>query len=143
MRILVVNGPNLNLLGKRESSHYGTLSLLQLEEKIREHVGKKAELLFFQSNHEGEIVDFLQSLKETDALILNAAAFTHTSVAIRDALLATKTPFIEVHLSNVYARESFRQKSYLSDISRGVIYGFGAEGYLLAADYFLRTQATH
>jgi 3-dehydroquinate dehydratase II len=138
MRLVVVNGPNLNMLGKREAGFYGTFSLADLETKIREHAAGKAELVFFQSNHEGEIISYLQNLTEKDRLILNAASLTHTSVGIRDALSATKVPFIEVHISNVYAREEFRHKSYLSAIAQGVIVGLGAEGYLLATDYFLR-----
>lgn len=143
MRLVVVNGPNLNMLGKRESGFYGTFSLADLEKKIRDHVAAKAETVFFQSNNEGEIISYLQDLKETDRLILNAASLTHTSVGIRDALSAVKVPFVEVHISNVYAREDFRHKSYLSAIAQGVIVGLGAEGYLLAADYFLRTKAGH
>lgn len=140
MRLFVVNGPNLNMLGRRESGFYGTFSLADLEQKIREHVGSRAELSFFQSNHEGEIISHVQGLKETDRLILNAASLTHTSVGIRDALAAVKTPFIEVHISNVYAREDFRHTSYLSAIAQGVIVGLGAEGYILAADYFLNAR---
>lgn len=138
MRLFVVNGPNLNMLGRRESGFYGTFSLADLEKKIRDHVGAKAELAFFQSNNEGEIIGYLQNLKDSDRLILNAASLTHTSIGIRDALAAVKVPFVEVHISNVYAREEFRHKSYLSAIAAGVIVGLGAEGYLLAADYFLR-----
>lgn len=141
MRLVVVNGPNLNMLGRRESGFYGTFSLADLEKKIKDHVGAKAELVFYQSNHEGEIITYLQNLKDGDRLILNAASLTHTSVGIRDALAATKVPFVEVHISNVYAREEFRHKSYLSAIASGVIVGLGAEGYLLAADFFLRTGA--
>ena len=141
MRLVVVNGPNLNMLGRRESGFYGTFSLADLEKKITDHVGAKAELVFYQSNQEGEIITYLQNLKDGDRLILNAASLTHTSVGIRDALAATKVPFVEVHISNVYAREEFRHKSYLSAIAAGVIVGLGAEGYLLAADFFLRTGA--
>lgn len=141
MRLVVVNGPNLNMLGRRESGFYGTFSLADLEKKITDHVGQKAELVFYQSNHEGEIITYLQNLKDGDRLILNAASLTHTSVGIRDALAATKVPFVEVHISNVYAREEFRHKSYLSAIASGVIVGLGGEGYLLAADFFLRTGA--
>lgn len=140
MRITVVNGPNLNMLGKRESGFYGTFTLNDLEKSIQDHVKGRAEVVFHQSNHEGEIITFLQSLSENDRLILNAASLTHTSIGIRDALNATKVPFVEVHISNVYAREEFRHKSYLSDIARGVIAGLGADGYLAAADYFIRNQ---
>jgi 3-dehydroquinate dehydratase-2 len=140
MRITVVNGPNLNMLGKRESGFYGTFTLAELEKQIQAHTQGRAEVVFYQSNHEGELITFLQKLGESDRLILNAASLTHTSIGIRDALNATKVPFVEVHISNVYAREEFRQKSYLSDIARGVIAGLGADGYLAAADYFIRNQ---
>lgn len=140
MRLVVVNGPNLNMLGKREASVYGTFSLADLEQKIRSHVGNRAETVFFQSNSEGAIIDYLQALSEADRLILNAGALTHTSIGIRDALSAVKVPFVEVHISNVYAREDFRHHSYLSAVARGVIAGLGADGYLLAADYFLNAK---
>lgn len=140
MRLVVVNGPNLNMLGKREAGFYGSFSLADLEKTIRGHVGQRAEIQFFQSNSEGDIINYLQNLTENDSLILNAASLTHTSVGIRDALTATRVPFVEVHISNVYARESFRHQSYLSDIARGVIAGLGADGYLAAADYFLRNS---
>jgi len=140
MRITVVNGPNLNMLGRRESGFYGTFTLADLEKSIEQHVAGRAEVVFYQSNHEGEIISYLQNLSEGDRLILNAASLTHTSIGIRDALNATRVPFVEVHISNVYAREEFRQKSYLSDIARGVIAGLGADGYLAAADYFIRNQ---
>ncbi len=138
MRLTFVNGPNLNMLGKREAGFYGTFSLIDLENTIRTHVGQRAEMQFFQSNNEGEIITYLQNLNESDRLVLNAASLTHTSIGIRDALNATRVPFVEVHISNVYAREAFRHHSYLSDIARGVIAGLGADGYLAAADYFLR-----
>jgi len=140
MRLVVVNGPNLNMLGRRESGFYGTFSLAELEKQIRDHVGSQAGLEFYQSNTEGEIISYLQNLKEDDRLILNAASLTHTSIGIRDALSATKVRFIEVHISNVHAREEFRHNSYLSAIAEGVIVGLGREGYLLAADYFLRNR---
>ena len=140
MRLVVINGPNLNMLGKREAGFYGTFSLADLEQKIRNHVGKRAELAFFQSNIEGEIINFVHTLTAEDRLIINAASLTHTSIGIRDALSAVKTPFVEVHISNVYAREEFRHKSYLSAIAQGVIVGLGAEGYVLACDYFLAPE---
>jgi 3-dehydroquinate dehydratase II len=138
MRLVVVNGPNLNMLGRRESGFYGTFSLAELEEKIAARVGKRAELSFYQSNVEGELISFIQNLTPADRLILNAASLTHTSIGIRDALSATQVPFVEVHISNVYAREDFRHKSYLSAIAAGVIVGLGADGYLAAADFFLK-----
>lgn len=134
-KILVLNGPNLNLLGKREPDHYGQQTLdniVQNLEKIAKDAGH--ELTAKQSNAEHELVDFVhQGQKDqVDFIIINPAAFTHTSVALRDAFSGVAIPFIEVHLSNVYARESFRHHSYFSDIAVGVICGLGAKGYELA-----------
>jgi 3-dehydroquinate dehydratase-2 len=133
--ILVLNGPNLNLLGAREPEHYGTTTL----EAINQRLAKQAEsaghrVSFFQSNAEHELVGRVQqAMKDKVAFILlNPAAFTHTSVALRDTLAAAHIPFIEVHLSNVHARESFRKHSYFSDLAAGVIIGLGAQGYELA-----------
>lgn len=136
--ILVIHGPNLNMLGTREPQLYGNQTLadinLQLEALARED---QVRLETFQSNAEAAIIDKLHSLSvnKVDFLIINPAAFTHTSVAIRDAISAVKVPFIEVHLSNVYAREAFRQHSYFSDLAVAVISGLGAEGYLAAYRY--------
>ena len=133
-KIIIINGPNLNLLGEREQSQYGSITL----EKIKENCQKKSNELglkvdFAQSNIEGEIVDIIQdSRKNFDGMIINAAAFTHTSVAIRDALDIFKKPIIELHISNIYKREEFRQKSLISDIVTGGIFGLGADGYILA-----------
>ena len=132
--IIIINGPNLNLLGSREESQYGTVTYEELKEKC---AGKAKEigvnLEFFQSNIEGEIVNIIQqSIKKYDGIIINAAAFTHTSVAIRDALSIFKKPIIELHISNIYKREDFRQKSLISDISTGGIFGLGTNGYILA-----------
>ncbi len=141
--ILIIHGPNLNLLGTREPSHYGLKTLedinTQLIQKGSEH---NINIQTFQSNHEGDIVDKIhQASKDNiNSIIINPAAFTHTSVAIRDALLATKILFIEVHLSNVHAREEFRKKSYFSDVAEGVISGFGANSYLLALDALISKQ---
>ena len=136
--ILVLHGPNLNLLGVREPEHYGKTTL----EDINQALAKQAQqagvnLECFQSNSEAELVTKIQSIaaKKVDYVIINPAAYTHTSVAMRDALSAIKVPFIEVHLSNVYAREAFRKHSYFSDIAIGVISGLGAKGYELALDY--------
>jgi len=137
MKLLVINGPNLNLLGRRESTHYGTLTLTDINTKLIEKADGRAEMEFFQSNHEGAIIDRIQQASGFDGIILNAGAYTHTSIAIRDALLTVKIPFVEVHLSNVYAREDFRHKSYLSDISKGVVAGFGWMSYILALESFL------
>lgn len=131
--ILVLNGPNLNLLGSREPGIYGRQTLRDIEDGLAKQAGEH-RLLCFQSNAEHELIDRIhQAYQEAvDFVLINPGAFTHTSVAIRDAFLATRIPFIEVHLSNVHAREPFRQHSYLSDIARGVILGFGAIGYELA-----------
>ena len=139
-RVLVLNGPNLNLLGTREPSVYGTRSLADIESELAEVARRSnAEVVFFQSNHEGVLVDRIQTAKldGTDFLIVNAGAFTHTSVAVRDALAAVGLPFIEVHLSNVHRREAFRHHSYLSDLALGVIVGLGAAGYRYALEYAL------
>ena len=134
-KILVVHGPNLNLLGDREPKHYGNASLADINKQITEaakEFGLDVEVI--QSNSELEIVEIIQNIK-ADFLIINPAAFTHTSVAIRDAISATKTSFIEVHLSNVFARESFRKESFFSDLAIGVISGLGSEGYIAAMRY--------
>ena len=133
-KIIIINGPNINLLGEREQSQYGSITLESLKEKCinkSKELGLKIE--FFQSNVEGEIVNTIQnSIKNFDGMIINAAAFTHTSVAIRDALEVFKKPTIELHISNIYSREEFRQKSLISDIVTGGIFGLGTDGYILA-----------
>lgn len=136
MRLLIINGPNINLLGKREQGIYGSLSYAEMLERLKLHARERnLEVEFFQSNLEGEIVTKIQKSNH-HGIILNAAAFTHTSIAIRDALLSVKIPFVEVHISNIYTRETFRHKSYLSDIAIGVIAGFGVYSYAMAIDYF-------
>ncbi len=133
--ILVLNGPNLNLLGEREPQHYGRTSLGEIESRLA-GLARAAghDLAFFQSNAEHELVERVQAAMREGAgfILVNPAAFTHTSVALRDALAASGIPFIEVHLSNVYAREPFRRQSYFSDLAAGVISGLGAQGYELA-----------
>jgi len=133
-KIIIINGPNLNLLGEREQSQYGSVTLKELKEicgKKSNELGLKIE--FAQSNIEGELVNIIQeSKKKFDGIIINAAAFTHTSVAIRDALDIFKKPIIELHISNIYKREEFRQKSLISDIVTGGIFGLGIDGYILA-----------
>ncbi|MDH4114697.1 MAG: type II 3-dehydroquinate dehydratase [Burkholderiaceae bacterium] len=139
-RVLVLNGPNLNLLGTREPAVYGSRSLADIEAELAEVARRSgAEVVFFQSNHEGALVDRIHSAKldGTDFLIVNAGAFTHTSVALRDALAAVELPFIEVHLSNVHRREQFRHHSYLADLALGTIVGLGAAGYRYALEYAL------
>jgi 3-dehydroquinate dehydratase-2 len=134
-QILVIHGPNLNLLGTREPDIYGSETLLSIDQSLAQQAAEQdIELDTFQSNIEGEIVDRIQRAgsDETRFIIINPAAYTHTSIAIRDALLASSLAFIEVHLSNVFAREDFRKHSYLSDIATGVISGFGKQSYLLA-----------
>jgi 3-dehydroquinate dehydratase-2 len=134
-QILVLNGPNLNLLGVREPEHYGATGLEQIIGQLQQEAEAQGhQLQHLQSNAEHELVSRIhQTLNDgTDFIIINPAAFTHTSVALRDALAGVKVPFIEVHLSNVYAREEFRQHSYLSDLAVGVISGLGAQGYSLA-----------
>ncbi len=135
MRILVLNGPNLNLLGQREPDTYGAVTLEQIHERMLALSAELGDdLTFYQSNHEGELIDAVHDALDNkmDFIIFNPAAYTHTSVALRDALLAVNLPFIEIHLSNVYRRETFRQHSYFSDIAEGVICGFGAHGYEMA-----------
>lgn len=136
MHIVVLNGPNLNLLGDREPDIYGTGRLSDLEEAVRSRAHDLGvELSWFQTNHEGEFVDRIQDNAEgADGALVNAAAFTHTSLAIRDALLAVGLPFVEVHLSNIFAREPERRRSVLADLAVGVVAGFGARSYALALD---------
>lgn len=139
-KILVLHGPTLNLLGVREPQHYGADTLAAINARLTEQ-GKScgAEVTTFQSNREYELVERIQATLDdgTDFIIINPAAFTHTSVAIRDALAAVKKPFVEVHLSNVHAREAFRRHSYFSDLAIGVICGLGAHGYEYALRYAL------
>jgi 3-dehydroquinate dehydratase-2 len=133
-KIIIINGPNLNLLGEREQSQYGSTTFNQLKENcLNESNRIGIELEFAQSNIEGEIVNMIQDArKKYDGMIINAAGFTHTSVAIRDALDLFKKPIIELHISNIYKREEFRHKSLISDIATGGIFGLGVEGYILA-----------
>ena len=133
-KIIIVNGPNLNLLGEREQSQYGSTTFKELEENCTKKSNEIGiELKFTQSNIEGELVSLIQNARNKyDGMIINAAGFTHTSVAIRDALDLFKKPVIELHISNIYKREEFRQKSLISDIVTGGIFGLGTEGYILA-----------
>jgi 3-dehydroquinate dehydratase-2 len=136
--ILVLHGPNLNLLGEREPQHYGKQTLEDIDQALKTIAASKSiKLETMQSNNEGDLVNKIQSLRKdkVDFLIINPAAYTHTSVAMRDALSAVKVPFIEVHLSNVYAREPFRHHSYFSDIAVAVISGLGADGYIAALNF--------
>ena len=139
--ILVLHGPNLNLLGKREPEVYGRVTLVEIDGNLAKLAEKHhASLCSFQSNAEAELVERVQQASSdgTDFIIINPAAFTHTSVALRDALAAVAIPFIEVHLSNVFAREAFRKESYFSDLAIGVVSGLGASGYEYALQYALK-----
>ena len=133
-KIIIINGPNINLLGEREQSQYGSVTFDELKENcLKKSKELNLELEFIQSNIEGELVNIIQnSRKKFDGMIINAAAFTHTSVAIRDALDIFKKPIIELHISNIYKREEFRKKSLISDIVTGGIFGLGSNGYILA-----------
>ena len=143
-RILLLNGPNLNMLGAREPKHYGRISLTSIEEKIQTlatHHNVKVEC--FQANSEEKLINKIhESFQQVDFILINPAAYTHTSVALRDALLAVSIPFVEIHLSNVHKREPFRHHSYFSDVAEGVICGLGAKGYefafLFAIDYLAK-----
>ena len=143
MRILFLNGPNLNLLGQREPEVYGRLTLADIEAKVRERARKlKAGVEFRQSNLEGELVGWIQQAKgKYDVIVLNAAAYTHTSVALRDAISAVAVPTIEIHLSNVHAREEFRHKSCIAPVCCGQIMGFGANSYVLAVEAAVNVNA--
>ena len=135
MKILLMNGPNLNLLGQREPEVYGKETLDDVENNLKDFFQDKgAELICFQSNHEGQLIDFLHGHKDASYVIINPGGLTHTSVSLRDAFSGVDLPFIEVHISNVHAREEFRHHSYLSGIASGVIVGCGVHGYRMAAD---------
>ena len=136
MRVLLLNGPNLNLLGQREPGLYGAQTLAQIEADLQQQAAAlEVELDAFQSNHEGALVDRIhQARAEADGILINAGALTHTSIALRDALLGVAIPFVELHLSNVHAREPFRHQSYLADKALGVISGFGPTSYRLALE---------
>jgi 3-dehydroquinate dehydratase II len=136
MKILFLNGPNLNLLGQRETEIYGRDTLADIEKDVREHAAKLgAKIDFHQSNSEGELVEWIQRAKgKFDTIVINAAAYTHTSIALRDAIVAVNIPTIEIHLSNIYAREEFRQKSLIAPVCSGQITGFGKKSYILALE---------
>jgi 3-dehydroquinate dehydratase-2 len=133
MKILIVNGPNLNLLGSRETQIYGNVSFADFLTELKSK--SSAEISYFQSNVEGELINVLQDA-DADGIILNAGGYTHTSVAMRDCIAAISTPVVEVHISNITARESFRHESMLSPVCAGCIFGFGMKGYELALKYF-------
>ena len=135
-KMLVLNGPNLNLLGRREPGVYGTTTLQELENNLSANAPSGMALEFFQSNHEGQMIDRIHRVMDepVDGIVINPGAWTHTSVAIRDALSAVAVPFVEVHISNVHAREAFRHHSYLSDIALAIIAGCGMQGYTFALE---------
>jgi 3-dehydroquinate dehydratase-2 len=140
--IHILNGPNLNRLGLREPGIYGAVTLAEVERRVRERAGAKGfEIVFRQSNHEGDLVDWLHEAADSAGIVLNAGAYTHTSIALHDAIRAIAAPVVEVHLSNVFAREPFRHHSTISPVATGVICGFGAESYLLAIDALAQLRA--
>ncbi|MBI1834537.1 MAG: type II 3-dehydroquinate dehydratase [Burkholderiales bacterium] len=139
--ILLINGPNLNLLGSREPEVYGKATLADIEAAAQQQaLAQGKQLSCFQSNHEGQLLDRIHSAKQEKIrfIVINPGAFTHTSIALRDALAGVAIPFVEIHISNIYQRESFRHHSYLSDIAKGVICGLGVDGYRLAIDFALK-----
>ena len=141
MKILIIHGPNLNLLGRREPDMYGVQTLPQINERLQELAEKmNVELKIAQFNSEGDIVSFIgDNMDWADGIVINPAAYTHTSVAIRDAIVAVELPVVEVHLSNVFSREEFRHFSYISPVATGVVCGFGPESYMLALEAVIRT----
>jgi 3-dehydroquinate dehydratase-2 len=144
-RILVLNGPNLNLLGAREPGIYGKRTLAEIERDLSDVAQRhRAEVAFFQSNHEGALIDRVHAARTegVDFIVINAGAFTHSSIALRDALAAVAIPFIEVHLSNVHAREAFRHRSYLADLAVGSVAGLGWAGYRFALEFALTDRAS-
>jgi len=143
MRVLFLNGPNLNLLGQREPDVYGRMTLSDIEAKVRARAGiLKADVEFRQSNLEGDLVTWIQQANGNfDAIVLNAAAYTHTSVALRDAIAAVGIPTIEIHISNIHAREEFRHKSLIAPVCRGQISGFGSDSYILALEASINVTA--
>jgi len=142
-KLLLLNGPNLNLLGSREPAVYGTTTLADIEQAAQAQAeAAGATLACFQSNHEGALIDRIHTARTegVDAIVINPGGLTHTSVALRDALAGVAIPFVEVHLSNIHAREEFRHHSYLSGVARGVICGLGADGYRFAIDFALKSR---
>ena len=136
MKVLFLNGPNLNLLGEREPDIYGRTTLAKIEERVRQRASQLwAEVEFYQTNHEGQLVDWIQKARGVfDVIVINAAAYTHTSVALRDAISAVGIPAIEIHLSNIHSREEFRHRSLIAPVCRGVIAGFGEFSYVLGLE---------
>ncbi|MBI4339689.1 MAG: type II 3-dehydroquinate dehydratase [Chloroflexi bacterium] len=144
MSYLIINGPNLNALGHRDASHYGTLPLAAIQERLQQRAAELGvEVAFFQSNWEGALIDHLQKHGPVaQGIIINPGAFTHYSIALRDALADLQTPIVEVHLSNIHAREEFRRRSVTAEVARGQVSGLGWYGYLLALEYLVRLNAS-
>ena len=139
--IYIVNGPNLNLLGRREPEKYGKISLAKINEELSKiALNHNEELQFFQSNSEGELIDYLQSLPNNSKIIINPVALAHTSIALRDCIKAIEAKVVEVHITNIYAREEFRQHSFISAVSCGVICGLGVQVYKLALNWFIENK---
>jgi 3-dehydroquinate dehydratase-2 len=144
IKIIVINGPNLNLLGTREKSIYGEKTLDEINFQVSEHALKKsAEIIFFQSNIEGEIIDFIQKNRNCNGLVINPGAYTHTSIAIRDAISGVAIPSVEVHISNIHSREEFRKNSYIAPVCIGQISGFGIYSYILGLDAIINYLEEH
>ncbi len=139
LRVHIVNGPNLNVLGRRDPDVYGDLTYDEIVRRIKE-IFSEIDIEFFQSNHEGEIVDYIQNVPDSDAVVINPGAFSHYSYAIRDALEIVMGPKVEVHLSNIFKREDFRTKSVISPVCDGMVSGFGWYGYILAVEYVTRKK---
>ena len=140
MKILILNGPNLNMLGKRDKKYYGSMTLKDINKELKKQAGKEAKLKFYQTNSEGKIVTFVQKHLHYDALIINAGAYTHTSIALHDALELFKGPIIEVHLSNILAREAFRQVDYIKPVATKCIMGLQEKSYYEALSYLLNLK---
>lgn len=136
--ILIINGPNLNMLGQREPGIYGSQTLSSINENISEIFSGRAEISFFQSNSEGDIIDFIQADHTADAILINPGAYTHTSIAIRDAIASAGIPTVEVHLSNIHAREEFRKQSMIAPVCIGQISGFGSDSYILGVEALIK-----
>ncbi len=143
MTLLVVNGPNLNMLGQRDPAIYGTMTLPEIEEEVRRRARELGvEVEFFQANGEGQIIDYLQQhAPGSEGIIINPGAYTHYSVALRDALDSLRVPIVEVHLSNIYGREPFRRRSLTAEVAKGIIAGLGWRGYIAALEYLVASQS--
>lgn len=141
MKILIINGPNLNLLGKREPSVYGNMTFESYFSNLLSSYEKKAELFYYQSNHEGDLIDKIHEVGfDYDGIVINAGAYTHTSIALHDAIRSITTPVIEVHISNIHSREEFRHKSMIAPACKGAVIGLGLDSYRLALEHFIQSE---